>query len=404
MGSYVYIARDTGGLRREGVLPAATPNEALDILHHRGLTPISIEETAAQKKQRQRAVAGGGRVKSAELAALSWQLSTMVEGGIAITTALEIVAGDTTNAQLKVVLHRTLAKVSEGRPLSDGLKEFPHIFARIAIAIVVAGETSGNLAQALQTLAEYFESRDRLIRKVKGALAYPVFVLVLITSIVAAIMVFVVPRFRAIFDQLGGKLPAFTRAFMQFHDLLSHNALYLIVAVAVLTGAGVVFSRTGKGHKVLSQVVLGLPLFGRLISEAFVATFCSTIAMLLESGVPVLDAFEILRGMTSNDVIDSAIATTKQHITGGSNIAISMAAAGFFPNMVVKMTQVGEESGSLAAVLRKTSEHYERRLTSTIDTLTGLLEPLMIVVIGAIVLVAVVALYLPVFTISDMAG
>lgn len=403
MGSYVYIARDASGSRCEGVLPAATPNEALEVLHHRGLTPVSIAETAAQKKGR-RQTPVRGRVKSAELAALSWQLSTMVEGGIAITTALEIVAGDTAKPQLKTVLHRTLAKVSEGRPLSDGFKEFPHIFSRIAIAIVVAGESSGNLAHALQTLGEHFENKDRLARKVKGALAYPVFVLVLITSIVAAIMIFVVPRFQAIFDQLGGKLPAFTRGFMYFHDLLSHNAPYLLALVALLVGAGVLCSRTRRGHRLFSQIVLGLPLFGRLLTEAFVATFCNTIAMLLESGVPVLDAFDILRGMTSNDVIDSAIATTKQHVTGGSNIAQSMAAAGFFPNMVVKMTQVGEESGSLAPVLRKTSEHYERRLSSMIDTLTGLLEPLMIVVIGTVVLVAVVALYLPVFTISDMAG
>ncbi len=402
MGSYVYMARDAGGLRREGVLPAETSHEALQILQQRGLTPVSIEQTVTEKKSRHQA-APRGRVKSAELAALSWQLSTMVEGGIAITTALEIVAGDTVNPQLRSVLHRTLTKVSEGRPLSDGLKAFPQIFTRIAIAILVAGESSGNLAHALQTLAEYFESRDRLARKLKGALAYPVFVLVLISAIVAAIMAFVVPRFRAIFDQLGGKLPVFTRAFMHFHDLLCHNILYLVVAVAILVGAGVLLVRTSKGHRVFSQILLSLPLFGRLFSEAFVATFCSTTAMLLESGVPVLDAFDILRGMTSNDVIDGAIARTKKHITGGSNIAVSMAAAGFFPNMVVKMTQVGEESGSLASVLRRTSEHYERRLTSTIDTLTGLLEPLMIIVIGTIVLVAVVALYLPIFTMSDMA-
>ena len=130
--------------------------------------------------------------------------------------------------------------------------------------------------------------------------------------------------------------------------------------------------------------------------------FCKTVATLLEAGVPVLDAFEILRGMSSNDVIVSAIARVKQHVTGGSNVALGMAAAGFFPNLVIKMAQVGEESGSLATILRKTSEHYERRITSTIDSMTGLLEPIMITTIGAIVLVVVIALYLPIFTISDV--
>ena len=162
-------------------------------------------------------------------------------------------------------------------------------------------------------------------------------------------------------------------------------------------------ARTKGGHRFLSKTVLRLPLFGKLFSEAFIAMFCKTIATLLEAGVPVLDAFEILRGMSTNDVIISAIARVKQHVTGGSNVALGMAAAGFFPNLVVKMAQVGEESGSLPAILRKTSEHYERRITSTIDAMTGLLEPVMITTIGAVVLVVVIALYLPIFTISDVA-
>jgi type IV pilus assembly protein PilC len=177
--------------------------------------------------------------------------------------------------------------------------------------------------------------------------------------------------------------------------------LYFVVAGAVAAGAGVLLSRTKGGHRFLSQLVLRMPLFGRLFRESFVAMFCRTIATLLESGVPVLDALEILRGMATNDVIVTAIARVKQHVTGGSNVALGMAAAGFFPNMVVKMTQVGEESGDLSAILRKTSDHYERRVASTIETMTSLLEPFMIVTIGVIVLVVVIALYLPIFTMSD---
>jgi len=212
-----------------------------------------------------------------------------------------------------------------------------------------------------------------------------------------------VPRFRMIFTQLGGKLPAFTQTFMGIYDVLCHNVLYVIVAVVALVVGAILLARTQSGHRFLSKVVLRLPLFGKLFSEAFIAMFCKTVATLLEAGVPVLEAFEIVRGMSSNDVIVSAIARVKQHVTGGSNVALGMAAAGFFPNLVVKMAQVGEESGSLASILRKTSEHYERRITSTIDAMTGLLEPIMITTIGAIVLVVVIALYLPIFTMSDVA-
>jgi type IV pilus assembly protein PilC len=399
MASYLYRARDTAGSQREGALRAATLTEAIEALHQRDLTPTWIEASGAQRRGRR--VVRQGRVKSAELAALCWQLSTLIEGGIPITTGLEIAAGDTANPQLKTVLHRTLVSVSEGRPFSDGLKEFPQVFKRIAVAIVVAGETGGNLGHALHTLAEHYESKDRLAKKIKAAMAYPLFVLVLITTIIVAIMVFVVPRFRAIFSQLGGRLPAFTVAFMRFHGLLWENAIPLIMGVAVVTGGGIALSRTRAGHQWISRILLRLPLFGRLSSEVFAASFCTTAATLLEAGVPVLDVFEILRGMSSNDVLCSAVARAKARITEGASMAASMAAVGVFPNMVVKMTQVGEESGFLPVVLRKTSDHYERRINATIDTATSLLGPVMIVLIGAIVLVTVIALYLPLFAMSD---
>ena len=402
MKSYTYTARDHTGARREGLLAANSANEALEILHQRHLTPIGVHETLAQGKKRRKTV-HRGRVRSADLGAVCWQLSTMLEGGLTITTALEIIAEDTDNLQLRHILQQTVGKVSEGKLLSDGLGAFPHVFNRLALAIVIAGETSGDLGQALRTLAEYFDSRDRIRKKIQSAVSYPIFVLSLITVIVIGIMTLIVPRFQMIFTQLGGKLPAFTRAFMGFYEIVRYNTLYVVIAVVSVAVGAVMMSRTKSGHRFLSRAVLRLPLFGKLFSEAFVAMFCKTIATLLEAGVPVLEAFEILRGMSTNDVIITAITRVKQHVTGGSNVALGMAASGFFPNLVIKMAQVGEESGSLPAILRKTSDHYERRITATIDTLTRLMEPVMITTVGAVVLVVVIALYLPIFTISDVA-
>lgn len=402
MKSYTYIARDMAGARREGVLAANSSNEAMEILHQRQFTPISVHETLARGNGKRQAVRRG-RVGSADLGAVCWQLSTMLEGGLTITAALDIIAGDTENLQLRGILQETLARVNEGKLLSDGFGAYPRVFNRLALAIVIAGETSGDLGKALRTLAEYFDNRDRIAKKIRGAVSYPIFVLTLITVIVIGIMTLIVPRFRTIFQQLGGELPAFTRAFMGVYEVLCHHVLYLAVAAVGAVFGAVVLARTNGGHRLLSKTVLRLPLFGKLFSEAFVAMFCRTIATLLDAGVPVLDTFEILRGMSNNDIITSAITRVKQHVAGGSNIALGMAAAGFFPNMVVKMAQVGEESGSLPAILRKTSEHYERRITSTIDAMTGLLEPVMITTIGAVVLVVVIALYLPIFTISDVA-
>jgi type IV pilus assembly protein PilC len=401
MKSYTYVARDAGGARRDGMLAANSSNEALEILHHRQFTPIGIQETVVKGVKDRKSARG--RVRSSDLGAVCWQLSTMLEGGMSITTALDIIAEDTDNLQLRQVLQLARSRVSEGRLLSEGFGGSPKVFNRFALAIIVAGETSGDLGQALRALADHFDGRDRIAKKIRGAVAYPIFVVSLITVVIIGIMTLIVPRFQMIFSQLGGQLPGFTRAFMGFYQALCHNALYFAAAGALAIGGGVLLSRTKRGHLFLSKLVLRLPLFGKLFVESFVATFCRTTATLLDAGVPILDTLEILRGMTTNDVIVSAIASVKQHVTGGSNVALGMAAAGFFPNMVVKMAQVGEESGALPAILRKTSEHYERRTASTIDTMTALLEPIMITTIGAVVLVVVIALYLPIFTMSNVA-
>jgi type IV pilus assembly protein PilC len=217
-------------------------------------------------------------------------------------------------------------------------------------------------------------------------------------------MAFIVPRFKTIFDSLGGELPAFTRAFMAFYDILRYNLIYLIGFVFALIISSFLLCKTEKGHYYFSKMVLRMPLLGKVFIQAFIATFCSTMSTLLCAGVSVLEVFEVLSGMTGNDIIKSAITQTRESVVEGSSISLSMSTTGFFPNMVIKMIQVGEESGSLPRVLEKTSEHYERKVDATVTTLTSLLEPIMIVSVGAVVSIVVIALYLPIFSMSDVAG
>ena len=217
------------------MLAANSANEALEILHTRQLTPVGVYETLARGGKKRKA-ARRGRVRSADLGAVCWQLSTMLEGGMTITAALDIIAEDTENLQLRHILQQARTKVSEGKLLSEGLNEFPQVFNRLALAIVIAGETGGDLGKAIRTLAEHFDGRDRIAKKIRGAVSYPIFVLSLITVIVIGIMGLIVPRFRMIFTQLGGKLPAFTQTFMGIYDVLCHNVLYVIVAVVALVG------------------------------------------------------------------------------------------------------------------------------------------------------------------------
>ncbi len=403
MKSYRYIARDSTGVSKNGLTQAVSSNDVLEWLRRQGFTPISINEISAGITKARRRT-NRKRVKSAELGAFCWQMTTMIEGGIPVTAALDTIAEDTDNLQFQQVLQQISDKVKKGQPFSECAAEYPKIFNRLCCALLLAGETGGNLAQVMRKLAEYFDNRDKMNKKIKGAIAYPAFVLSFIILIVIAIMAFIVPKFRMMFEQLGGTLPAFTQAFMSFYDILRHNIFYIIGFIFLTVISIIVISKTEKGHCFLSKVVLKIPLFGKVLSRSFIAVFCRTMATLLNAGVSVLDVFDILSGMTGNDVIRSAITQSREHIVGGSNISLSMAATGFFPNMVVKMIQVGEESGSLPVVLERTCEHYERKVDSTITTMTGLLEPIMIVTVGAVVSVVVIALYLPIFTMSKVAG
>lgn len=403
MKSYKYIARDSAGTRQEGLTQATSANDVLTWLRQQGFTPVSVNEVSGGAKERSR-VASRKRIKAADLSALCSQLNTMLEGGIPITTAIDIVADDIENLHLQQVLQQVVERMRKGEPLSESISRFPKVFNQLARAIILAGETGGNLPLALKRLAEYFDSRDELKKKVKGAITYPIFMFTFIILIVIFIMTFIVPRFRSIFDQLGGNLPAFTRGFMGFYDILRNNILYIIGFVVLLTIATVLVGKTKKGHLFYSKIILKLPLFGTVFAQAFVAMFCNTMATLLAAGVSVLEVFDILTVMSSNDIIKTAITQTREHIVGGSNVSISMGAAGFFPNMVVKMVQVGEESGSLSTVLERTAAYYKRKVDATITVMMSMLEPIMIITVGAIVSVIVLALYLPIFSMSDVSG
>ena len=402
MSNYKYVARDVKGIRKEGLTEATSSNDVLGWLREQGFTPVSVSEISVGGKQAEKK-SPHKRIKSADLAALCWQLTTMLEGGIPVTTALDTAGEDIDNLQLREVLEQMSGKIKKGKPFSECAAEFPRIFNQLCCAIIMAGESSGNLAEALRKLAEYFDSRDKLARKVKGAVAYPIFVFGFIVLIVIFIMAYIIPRFRVIFDQIGGDLPAFTRGFMAFYDTLKFNLHYFIGGIFLVIIGAVLFRKTRKGHYLFSKIGLRVPVFGKIFRQLFLVTFCRTMATLLGAGVSMLEVLDILGTMSGNDVIKGAVVRAREHIVEGSNISLSIAAAGFFPNMVVKMIQVGEESGSLPLVLERTSDHYERKVSSTIDTMTAMLEPIMIVTVGMIVLVVVLALYLPIFSMSDSA-
>ena len=398
MQVYSYVVRDFAGERKEGVKHAASSYEVLSWLREQELVPISVEEVSLNAKKSQRTFLSK-RVKSSELSAFYWQLTTMLESGVPVATALGTIAEDIENAHLQQIIKEILEKVNKGEPFSSGVAEYPKVFNKLTNAMIMAGETSGNLPNSLKRLAEYFDGKDKFSKKVKVALAYPIFAMVFIVLMVVFIMAFIIPRFKLIFSQLGGQLPAFTRGFMGVYDAISHNIVYIVGAIAsVIILLVLTYTKSKKGHYFFSKFFLTIPLVNKIIKYTFVAIFCRTMSALIDAGVSVLEVFNILSAMTNNDIIRTAVLHTKERIMEGSNISVSMVAAGFFPNMVVKMTQIGEESGSLPVMLDRTADFYERKVDAMLTTLLSLLEPIMIVLVGAIVLVVVLALYMPIFT------
>jgi len=248
MKSYKYVARDLSGERKEGVKQADSSNDVVGWLREQGFTPVSVNEMAERVKQTKR-TGRRKRIKSGDLGALCWQLTTMVEGGIPVAAALETIAEDTENSRLQQILQQISEKIHKGETFSDSISEFPKVFNRLSCALVLAGETGGNLPEVLRRLAEYFDNRDKLTKKVKGAMAYPIFVLGFLVLIIIFIMAFIVPRFTVIFDQIGGGLPAFTQAFMNFYHMLRFNLIYIIGSVlAVVILSVLTYSKSKKGH------------------------------------------------------------------------------------------------------------------------------------------------------------
>jgi type IV pilus assembly protein PilC len=399
MQTFEFIAWDTFGNRHAGVKQAGNEDDVIASLREQNLTPVSIRTVVSMETPKTQTIRYK-RVKSQDLAAFCWQLSTMLEGGLGITTAIETVATEMDNRYFEACLLHISAMLETGMPLCECVKEYPKVFNTLSCAMIHAGERGGSLSQSLQRLAVYYENRDKLGRKVKGAMAYPIFVVVFIVLIVIALMTFIIPRFQTMFDMMHGKLPAFTMGFMAVYHGITSNALYIVVGLAAAVISMAMYGKTKSGHHRLGRIALAIPLFGKIKQQAFVAMFCKTLATLMASGVSVLDAFDILINMTTNEALRGGIRQTRERLTEGSSISVSMAASRFFPDVAVKMVQIGEQSGSLSSVLDKTSEYYERKVDAMISTLLGLMEPILIISVGSIVLMVILAMYLPIFSMS----
>ena len=397
--TFQYKVRDRAGNVTTGSLIADSESLVLARLREQGYTPLDVQR---KKRSIGQIEFGGKKVKLKQVAIFSRQFATMVNSGLPILRALAILAEQTENKELARVLNEARLDVEQGSSLSGAMGKHDHVFNNLYVSMVRAGETGGSLDSTLTALAEMIEREVRLRGKIKSAMTYPVAVVALVILIMSAMLLFVVPQFEAIFSQLGGSLPLPTRALLWMSETFK-SLWYVVLGGAI--GARFFFRRykkTEKGREVVDGLKLRAPVFGSLFHKTALSRFSSTLAMLMKSGVPILQALEIVSDTVNNKIIGKAITEVQLSVRDGESIAKPLTKFPIFPPMVVQMISVGEETGQVDNMLEKIAEFYDQEVEAAVDSLTSLIEPILIAIIGGCVGAAVVALYMPMFNIIKL--
>ena len=400
--TFVYRVRDKGGRLLEGTLEADNTGLVASKLREMGYYPISIEARSSGGLQTELHIPGlGHRVKARDVAVFARQFATMINAGLTMLRALNILADQTSNPTLAQAVSSVRGDVETGASLSQALSRHPKIFSRLFVSMVRAGEAAGVLDRVLLQLAETLERQAKLRSKIRSAAAYPVAVLVLVSGIATGMLIFVVPMFKSMYKQVGGKLPAPTLMLIKISHIFSSYFLIVIgLAVAALF-AGRRIVRTPRGRMVWDTLKLRAPILGRVVHRSALSRFAHTLSVLLRSGVPILESLEITADTVNNAVLGEAIKDVQSGVKSGDTVAHPLANHPSFPPMVTQMMAVGEETGALDEMLEKVASFFDQEVESLVDALTSLIEPLLIVVMGALVGGMVICLYLPMFDIIN---
>ena len=404
MTTYAYKAQDRRGKVKAGSVKAGSASDAEARLRGKGLRPISVEESAGTGMQTEINIPGlSNRVPLKDITVFSRQFATMINSGLSLLRALSILADQTENKTLSKKVLEVKDSVEQGRSLSQAMAEHPKVFNHLYVAMVRAGETGGVLDDSLNRLAEMLEKSMYLKQKIKSAMMYPVAVLVLVVLIVAAMLIFIVPMFVDLYADLGGDLPGMTKLLIGLSNVLTS---YWYLVLAGLAGGYFGFRAwkgTDTGRRQWDRIKLKMPIFGKLVHKTAIARFSHTLSGLITTGVPILQAMEIVGDTSGNAVVEDALIAAKASVSEGESIAGPLAAAGtVFPPMVVQMVAVGEETGALDQMLERIGTFYDQEVDAMVEGLTSLIEPILIVFMGGAVGGILISLYLPMFNIVNL--
>ena len=400
--TYVYRVRDREGKLLEGSLEAESQVLVANKLRQMGYVPIAIDKQGGGLGSKEFSINFGTGVKLKDISIFSRQFATMINSGLSLLRSLNILAEQTENKRFAEVIDQVRQDVEKGASLSQALSKHPKVFNKLYVSMVRAGEIGGVLDSVLLRLASTIEKQVELRGKIKSALTYPIAVLALVVLIVTAMLLFIVPIFKGLYEDLGGTLPVVTRVLLGVSTALKTFFPLFVIGAFVAVWLLRRWIATTGGRAKWDALKLKLPIIGGLVQKTALARFASTLSALLRSGVPILESLEIVSDTVSNAVVAKAVQETQTAVKGGESIAKPLSQHKVFPPMVTQMMAVGEETGALDEMLEKIGEFYEREVEATVDALTSLLEPLLIVVLGGAVGGMVVALYMPMFQIINL--
>lgn len=410
MTTFKYAAKGPGGKTVEGTINANDKTEAVAELRRQNLVVMRVDEAGANAAAKRKAAGGKGMFKTkasckkSELVIFTRQLSTMVGAGLALLESLDVLGDQAESAGMKLTCHKLASEVRGGTDLSVAMETCPKVFDPLYVSMVRAGEVSGQMDIILERLADYQESSESLRREIKSAMTYPIVSMVLVLGITAFLMLGVVPGFRQVFDSLDSELPAITTFTLETAEFLkAHWAPVFGGLVFFIIGA-VMFRRTERGGWMFDRLSLKVPIFGPLVRKVALARFSRTFATLIRSGVPIMGTLDIVAETAGNRVIAAVVLDSRESVRSGNMLSEPLAKSTVFPPMVVRMIAIGERTGSLEVLLEKIAEFYDSQVKAAVKSLTSMIEPLLISVMGIIVGGVVMAVFLPILDVVGKLG
>lgn len=394
MPVYLYKARTLNGENAHGEIAAANESEVVGHLRKRRLVVVNIRE-----KPKDFSFSLGKGIKTKDLVLFTRQFATMINAGLPLVQSLDILASQQAKPRVAAKIRAVLSEVEGGSTLADSMRKHRDFFSDVYVNMVAAGEAGGILDTILTRLAEYLEAAEKLRRKVRGAMVYPLTVMGFAVLAIAALLMFVIPTFAEFFVSAGVPMPLPTRIVMGLSDLLIGYWWAFGAAITIAIYLLRAYRKSPNGRRVIDRLLLQLPILGDVLRKAAIARFSRTLGTLVQSGVPILEGLDITARTAGNKVLEEAIMESRLSIAGGDTIADPLRKSEVFPPMVTQMINVGEQTGGLDEMLGKIADFYDEEVEASVAALTSVIEPIMIVFLGAIVGGMVVAMYLPIFDI-----